>query len=606
MDYDTHEMHTFVPHHPKLSNISADAMVRLLVGYDKLAAFNSDFDKAVVDRFMTGFCLSKWYDVAAVCRINSLPGSLKDACIATDTPAKKDARGNALIKKLCTPPYVEDIGLLAELIDYCEADVRATAALLDVTRELTPTEERDCFITSVINDYGFRVDRDVISLAQREADRRKAALADELYRLTGGHIAAPTQTARIKAYLHDLYLDNSYWLAATDRGKRFDKAARREILAAPTDSFLRRIVEIVDAGNMSSLAKFDRMLAMSDDETHRVRGALVHAGAGRTLRYSSRGVQIHNLRRDAYTPDETEKVLETWSAGQALTDPDMLPKLLRPAIIPHRDGVFVIGDWSAIEARVLPWLAGADDVLDVFRRGDDIYQTTADAMGVDRQIGKVAVLALGFGGTVGAFRNMASLFGLEIHDVAAMGYVEAWRAANPWAPKFWAAVEAAVSKAMGTPNVDIQVGRVTYCYKPSLLGGTMLCGLPDGSLLQYPYFKAEAGRYGVEYSTLKPSVKPRVGEPWPRDRLWFGTLVENITQATAAALLRDLLRRLYANPGPFHIAFHVHDEVVLEAHDGAAVRIEELLKHEMETPPSWAERLPLKADPIVATRYGKG
>lgn len=278
--------------------------------------------------------------------------------------------------------------------------------------------------------------------------------------------------------------------------------------------------------------------------------------------------------------------------------------MLRPALIPEPGKSFVVADWSAIEARVTPWASGdpqAEEVLDVFRQGRDIYIREAagiyrmpeDQIGPEseeRQIGKVAILSLGFGGGVGAFAAMGRNYGVHMSEADAKRIVNAWRRANPWAVRYWAKLEDAYTRAMRNPGREFSVGRVTYLYDKTHLWYS----LPSGRILCYPFARFEAD--GVSY--LKAAWKPSAdAKEWPRARLWKGLACENITQAIAHDLLRHSLRQLS------DVVLHVHDEIVLEVENPDAGVTE--LRDVMCAGPAWAEGLPLKAGVKVMTRYGK-
>jgi DNA polymerase len=241
-------------------------------------------------------------------------------------------------------------------------------------------------------------------------------------------------------------------------------------------------------------------------------------------------------------------------------------------------------------------------VLDVFREDRDIYVETAESMNMDdRQIGKVAVLSLGFGGAVGAFQAMAKNYGVTIGDGEAQIIVNRWRKANPWAREFWSALELATVKALRKPSEVFTAGKIKYIYMPHILGGTLFCILPNDTVIQYPYARLENG--GV--TCMKASVKPKADskDEWPRMRLWGGFLAENVTQATSSCLLRELLQDMVVDELP--VVMHVHDEVVLEVPDAEVEEILVTVQEYMEMVPDWAEGLPLKAVPEVFERYGK-
>jgi DNA polymerase len=284
--------------------------------------------------------------------------------------------------------------------------------------------------------------------------------------------------------------------------------------------------------------------------------------------------------------------------GKRVTD--VLKGMLRPAIIPAKGKSLVVADWAQIEARMTPWLSGrGDDVLDVFRSGRDIYIREAAAMykipesevtSDQRQIGKVAILACGFGGGIGAFSAMGRAYGLTMTESDAQRTVDAWRRANQWAVRYWQELETGYMIAMRNKNKEIVAGRVTYLFD----GQHLWYALPSGRILCYPYAKLEED--GISYA--KAAWKPAAdAKEWPRARLWRGLACENITQAAANDVLRYALRQLD------DVILHVHDEIVIETDQPQMVT--EQLRKVMCTAPPWAQGLPLDAEIQTMTRYGK-
>ena len=276
--------------------------------------------------------------------------------------------------------------------------------------------------------------------------------------------------------------------------------------------------------------------------------------------------------------------------------------MLRPALIPAKGKHFVVADWSAIEGRVNPWLAGSafgEAKLDVFRRKLDPYKVNAaatysvayeDVTGEQRQVGKVQELALGFAGGVGAFASMGRNYGVQIGEAQARKIVDAWRRANPWSVPFWSELEEAYTRAMRNKGHEFTAGRVAYLYD----GQHLWYALPSGRVLCYPYARLEAD--GVTYA--KASWKPAAdAKEWPRARLWKGLACENITQATANDILRNALRQLD------DVVLHVHDEIVIETDKPEVV--EAALERIMCSPPAWADGLPLGVEINTMTRYSK-
>jgi DNA polymerase len=286
--------------------------------------------------------------------------------------------------------------------------------------------------------------------------------------------------------------------------------------------------------------------------------------------------------------------------GKRVTD--VLKGMLRPAIIPDKGKSLVVADWAQIEARMTPWLSGrGDDVLDVFRSGRDIYVREAAAMykipedqvtPEQRQCGKVAVLACGFAGGLGAFNSMARVYGLNMSDSDAQRTVDAWRRANQWAVRYWQELETGYMIAMRNKGREIVAGRVTYLFD----GQHLWYALPSGRILCYPYAKLEEDGISYAKAAWKPAVDAR---EWPRARLWRGLACENITQAAANDVLRYALRQVE----PLGVVLHIHDEIVIETDQPETVT--EQLRKVMCTSPAWAQSLPLDVEIHTMARYGK-
>ena len=616
-----------------------DEICQQLSKADEIEAHNARFDQAIYEciavEYDYGFPVvsaDKWVCTSAQCRVNALPSSLDLATRAVNTQYKKDHSGGALIRKLSIPNKVtgefnEDPELIRQMGSYCLSDSLATVSLSRSMRELTPIDKRDWLINERINDNGVKVDIELALLAQEYAKEEKKDISFKLNVLTGGVVTSPTQTVKALNLIMSRYSHEAGVIVATRKEQKkkgepdkftLDKTARTQILALDLEhdgEFLHELVTLIDEGGRSSVSKFKRMDDMAMDGTDRVHGAFVFAGAGQTQRYASRGLQMHNMSRNCFNAEEAENVIARMREGKDISTPDRstmdtLAMLLRPALIPDTGKVFVVGDWSAIEARVLPWLSksdGGDAVLDVFRDGRDIYVETAKGMGIDdRFIGKVANLSLGYGGANGAFNAMATNYGLSLDNNEVTSIVDKWRESNQWAVEFWGELEHAALKALKNKNEVFEAGHIKFTFTDRLLGGTLFCILPNNTFIQYPQARLEhdnRGNLGV--TAMKASVQPKAGETgdWPRMRLWGGFLAENVSQATSGCLLRELLAAL-VNDG-FNVVGHVHDEAILEVNQNEALDTAEDLQQYMEFTPEWAAGLPLKAVPEIMTRYGK-
>jgi DNA polymerase len=235
--------------------------------------------------------------------------------------------------------------------------------------------------------------------------------------------------------------------------------------------------------------------------------------------------------------------------------------------------------------------------------GADVYMTNAsatfkveleDVTSDQRQVGKVQELACGFAGGVGAFHAMGRVYGVRFDDATADKMVKAWRRANPWAPEYWSELEQAYMRAMRHPGTQFSAGRVVYLFD----GVHLWYALPSGRVLCYPFARVEDG--GVTYA--KSAWKPKAdAAEWPRGRLWRGLACENVTQAIAADVLRESLRKHEADG----VVLHVHDEIVIECQTENASHVEAALRLAMTTPPEWAPGLPLAVETKIMQRYGK-
>lgn len=322
--------------------------------------------------------------------------------------------------------------------------------------------------------------------------------------------------------------------------------------------------------------------------------------------------------------------------------------LIRTALVADPGKTLVWCDWSAIEARVLPWLAnsrGAEAVLDIFRTNDvdpslpDIYKITAgqllekdprEVTDDERQAyGKVPTLSLGFGGALGALIAMSINYGVYLDTATGLRVVEGWRANNRWAPQFWGRHDkhgsyglwGAALSALDDPNTIYEAGRVAYVYDPDYLGGTLFCALPGGRLLSYPTIRWRR----VEQEFPKGSGKViekdvlafRKGYGW--SGLWYGKLAENVTQATAASILRGTLKELEYGYCPvpdeegytdrytdfMPVVGHTHDEIVTQPDADDAPFVAEQLHALMVRGFSWSAGLPLAAEATINWYYTK-
>ena len=580
-------------------------------------AHNATFERLIFWYVLQiNFDLTQFVCTAAQARANCAPGSLEDVGRFSGANMKKDHRGRQLIRLLSVPQadgtFRQDAGLMQEMVDYCEQDVRAMRAISKAMRPLSADELADYHVNERINDRGVLVDVPLCKAAIQYASDEVEDIQAVVTEVTEGAITS-VRSPKMKEWVLERVGEKAKELMVVykDGEKKYsiDKTVRANlILMEDPDEIPPAVAEVIQCADdlwASSVAKFSRLADLADEEDNRVRGAFVFAGGSATGRASSYGAQVHNFtRKCAAEPDAVRTAMVRGHSivpkyGKRVTD--VLKGMLRPALIPASGKSLVVADWAAIEARANPWLSGVgQEKLDLFRTGADVYKVNAAAtFGVpvgsvdkeQRQIGKVQELACGFAGGVGAFAAMGRAYGVLLPESDARRMVDGWRRANPWAPTYWQALESAYLRAMRNKGHEFKAGRVTYYYD----GVHLWYMLPSGRVLNYPFAKFDAeGNVTYAKAAWKPAADAK---EWPRARLWKGLACENITQAAANDLLRHSLRNLD------DVVLHVHDEIVIETSSPDEVVKE--MERIMCTPPAWAEGLPLDVEVQVMTRYGK-
>ena len=586
----------------------------------QIRAHNAAFERLIFWYVLQiNFDITQFYCTAAQARANCAPGSLEDVGRFSGATMRKDHRGKQLIRLLSIPradgTFNNDPTLMAEMIAYCETDVKVMRTISKAMRNLSDDELFDYHVNERINDKGVLLDRPLADSAVRYASVELEEIERIVTDVTKGAITS-VRSPRMREWVQERVGPEALKLMTTikegETKMSIDKTVRANLLLLAEenpDEVPNEVADVIQCADdlwASSVAKFNRLSQLADEEDHRVRGAFVFAGGSATGRASSYGAQVHNFtRKCAKEPDEVRQAMVRGHAivpkyGKRVTD--VLKGMLRPALIPSQGKSLVVADWNAVEARLTPWLSNdkrAEEVLDVFRSGRDIYvreaagifhlpedQITSDK----RQIGKVAILSCGFGGGVGAFAAMGRNYGIILNESDAKRTVDAWRRSNQWAVNYWQALEEAYTRALRNKGKEFSAGRVTYLYD----GVHLWYALPSGRILCYPFARLEPD--GVTYA--KASWKPAAdATEWPRARLWKGLACENITQAVANDLLRHSLRLID------DVILHVHDEIVVETD-----KPDEVLKQMSDvmcTPPDWAEGLPLSVEAGVMLRYGK-
>ena len=616
----------------------AEVSGHILAG-GELHAFNAQFERLIVEYVAANDhgCpvprADQWRCTAAQCRANNLPGSLAMAARFLGRVQKMDA-GTTLIKTFCVPRGDGGFNTSADrpgdwklFKEYCIRDVEAERELANSLRPLTPREIDDFIVNERINDRGIHVDaafaRAAAPYGQAEQDR----LGEAVDKLTGGDVLKP-RSPRLAAWVYERLDDHLRWIMEKPDGKggvklTLAKDTRAALLEfSDTAGEVREAVELADGAQASSVAKLSQMAGRADPEDSRVRGAFLFCGAGATGRYSSRGLQAHNMPRDSLDPKRAKAVRRLVRAGRRAPEVEAamgvnllrgFKGMIRSSITAPKGRVLVWGDLSQIEGRTNPWLADSHmgrEKVQAYVDGDVYAQTAADLLGKapgrvtawERQAyGKVPELSLGFGGGANAFKGMAKNYGLSLPENTLWDIVRRWRRDNKWAVDFWGDLSAAAHRAVRDPGTAHPAGRVAYLGQ----GDSLWCLLPDGGLLHYPLAEIAWNRKRKEYSlvTAKASWTPGAGEEWPRIALWPGLLCENVVQATAARILRDALREL--DRLGVETVLHSHDEVVAECDKADAPAVEAVIYKVLTTAPAWAGGLPLGAETGCGKRYGK-
>lgn len=623
-------------------------------------AWNAQFERLILCHVLgIEVPLERFRCTAALARARGLPGKLETALDflgeSPDLAVKR--KGTALMMRwsqpLKTGGWADSDAEFKDLLDYCRGDVRSERLIGRQLEPLSAVEQSEYLLTEIINDRGLPIDRDLAQAAASYGDVEKRELSAVLHWATGEELTSVNQHARIKAWLHRVLGEEVFARHFVTRLKDRDKndVARVSTDANARTAFLDSedginadpdvvmILEMINDAGKASVSKYTKMAARTSDG-HRAEGSYLCWGAGQTKRYSSRGVQVHNLPRN--TPSDLQAAVKGVLAhdvpGQTM---HVLASLLRPCIKARPGKVLVWGDWASVEARGMPWLAGAKAKLNLYRKGIDVYRVNAHdifncapeaATDDQRQTGKVAELSLQFGGGEGALRRMAAKFGIRLPNP--IHVVKVWRKANQWATNYsQGLLEAFLKTALG---MDSRHGKIGYRQIAPLLPGTVsiACDLPGGTTLYYhgvvgevmvvpangkgsPHrLKAMHGKrpkgheyHGQEldaYNSKLTFTKTLPSGFRPDTPIWHGLFAENTTQAICAALLRDCVERVnVALPAGAEVIGHTHDEIILECDTSVAAAAEEVLRHEMRRVPKWLPGFPLDCSVKCSERYGK-
>lgn len=615
-----------------------DALLRA----DLLIAHNANFERHCL-RNLAGPAFGeaqRWMCSAMLAGALGRPRSLKDACksLCFASDKQKDARGTRL---LSTFSYKTPKGKIyapedkpaefAELVEYCRQDVVAERALW---RALEPFADKylraQWLLDCEIEDNGVPIDKIEVEGARRLYGKLQADAEARCNELTGGVSLRSTPALRTWTRSQGWPLD-SFAAAAVDEAL----ADTMMCDDCPTVAEFLRLRKM--AGGTAG-KKYEAILNMLAKDGH-CHGILVGRGA-HTGRYAGKGLQPQNLPRGslekAFIPEVrriaheavtlslewAEAELALWTGSGAN---DALAAILRDCICPLRaDECLVVSDYSAIEARVLAWLAGETWVEDIFRGDGKIYERTAAAMygkavesvtKHERMAGKIATLALGYGGGVGALQAFAAGYGVSFTDEQGAEIVTSWRKARPKTVALWRALDTLLLSVVCGPNraQRLCIGGAQLIARRVKIAGrdAVQIVLPSGRALTYwaPRVEQVGDRREIAVETYGagnggPDSRLRAqAEGAHYARIWGGKICENIVQAVAFDLLLTALLRL--QKAGAKIAFHVHDEIVVVAKTKDAEDVARMMVECMTEPPEWARGLPLATEPEIMPRYRK-
>lgn len=581
-------------------------------------AFNAAFERICLSAWLTRRHLdlmegrkyldpAQWRCTMIWSAYVGLPMSLEQAATVLDLDVKKDNTGKRLIKQFCTPttPTLlsnsgtrngpeSDPQAWKQFVAYNRRDVEVELALHNRLSPFPlPQSEWDAYaLDQRVNDTGILLDQRLVNNAVRIHDTYRENILSRARGLTG--LENPNSPIQLKEWL-------------TTQGCPIESLTKAEVEAAleTATGTVKEVLELRGELAKSSVKKYQAMQHARCADG-RARGLIQFYGAGRTGRFAGRLVQVQNLPRN-YLPDlQQARNLVVAGNGEALellydSVPDTLSQLIRTAFIPSPGNRFIVADFSAIEARVIAWLAGETNTLEAFRAGKDLYCETASRMfGVPvekhganselRQKGKIAVLACGYGGSTGALKAMGALrMGLAESELQPI--VDAWRAANPNIVQLWGDVDEAAIATVSTRQ-PTQVGPMAF----SLESGILFITLPSGRRLAYVKPRLGENRYGGTSITYQGLTTDR---KWGQLETYGGKLVENIVQAIARDLLVHAMHQV--TQAGFRIVMHVHDEVII---DHPTANIDDVCGL-MSAVPVWAESLPLEADGYECAFYRK-
>ena len=630
-------------------------VTKLLLDPDvQIVAHNAQFDRTILRHaWQMDTDVSRWHCTMARALAHSLPGGLGDLCqlfnLSDDQAKNKD--GRRLISLFCSPQpanrkfdratkdtHPED---WAAFVHYAAQDIVSMRELYKrlPTWNYKGDELELWHLDQRVNDRGVAIDRELVNGALTAVEQEKKRLSEQAHKQTEGAVGSANQRDALLEHLVKQY-------GVTLPDLRTSTVERR-IADPDLPEPVRELLRIRLAASMSSTAKFKKFKQCTSDDG-RLRGTLQFCGASRTGRWAGRLVQLQNIPRGTVSGAELKDGIEALKEGFAdlmVSDINKLASsVLRGCIIAPKGKKLVVSDLSNIEGRVAVWLAGEDWKIKAFEQfdqgiGHDLYKLAyAQSFGIkaddvtkeQRQLGKIQELALGYGGSVGAFTAFANIYQVDLEDmarklypslpadyveksifwwnqlkknkqstyglsrdvfVACDGIKRAWRHAHPNVVQYWADLNNTATKCINHPDHIGKAGKLRMQYHK----GWLRIKLPSGRYLCYPNARLEDDQ--ITYSGMNQYTRR-----WERLRTYGGKLFENLCQAVARDVLAYGMK--VAELGGYAVVSSVHDELITEVDDVTQFNAAELSLL-MATNPKWAKGLPLAAAGFESHRYRK-
>lgn len=599
--------------------VPADFLAALYDPEVTKTAWNCAFERFGLWKHFGRYCPpEQWSDTMILSAVCGLPLGLGEAgkALRLEADEAKDREGKALIRYFCSPcrPTKVNGGRTRNLpqhdtdkwelfIEYNRQDVVAERTIRKRLLRWEPDslEHRFWCLDARINEQGMRVDRELVHNAIAMDARYKAELTEQAVAISG--LENPNSVSQIKQ-----------WLLEQEgiEVPSLNKKVVAEVVSQLSSDRARQFMALRARLAKSSTKKYEAMERSACADAH-IKGCFQFYGANRTGRFAGRLVQLQNLPQNHMEDLAVARSLvrdNDYETVRLLYDSvsDTLSELIRTALIPEPGHRFIVADFSAIEARVIAWIAGEQWRLDVFRNGGDIYCASASQMfhvpvvkhgenGHLRQKGKIAELALGYGGGANALKAFgADKMGMTEEEM--VNTVDLWREASPRVCALWRALERAAIRCVvhKTPQVSA-LGGIRFEMECGILWMT----LPSGRRIAY--YGAEYGpsRFHRDRRALSYMGVDQKTKRWGRVETWGGKLAENVTQATARDCLRDTMLAL--EDAGYDIRAHVHDEVIIsEPRDGRTVEdVSAIMGRELP----WAPGLPLRGDGYACDFYMK-